>query len=153
MSPSLAADGVSWTIFPCVLCLTGMELIFFIVACMVLCFGFVTSLGNRLMFLLLLNSACIVSRHSPLLTLPPHQVGWWWTKVWEGTQLRHLSQTDQSDADTPYHTVSCAAIKLEGDFPGVAIAQDLDGHSSACDNGLLLRHFFFFVSGFVLFPY
>ena len=87
-----------------VLVLAGVELIFFIVASMGLCFGFIcvgNSVGNTGMFQLLLSSAYTASRPFLLLT-PPHQgVGWGCTRSWEGTQLGQLTPTDQRDI--PYH--------------------------------------------------
>jgi len=90
--------------------LAGIELIFFTVASMGLCFGFVPkSVDNTGMFLLLLSSSYTASR--PLLLLPPlHQrVGWGYTRNWEGTQLRQLTPNDQRDI--PYHMVLCSAYK------------------------------------------
>ena len=75
-----------------VLVLTGVELIFFIVAGMGLSFGFV------------LETVLII-----LFLTPPHQqAGWGCTRSWEGVQLRQLTPTDQRDI--PYHMMSCSAV-------------------------------------------
>ena len=94
------------------LVLAGIELIFFIVPSMGLCFGFVPKtvlIDNTGMFLLLLSSAYTESRLFLLLT-PPHKwVGWGCTRSWEGTQLGQLTPTDQRAI--PYHMTSCSAYK------------------------------------------
>jgi len=96
-----------------VLVLAGVELIFFTVASMRLCFGFVlktVSIIGKSSFLL--SSAYTVSRPFLLLT-PPHQrVGWGCIRSWEGTQPGQLTPADQRDV--PYRRMSCSAYKAEG---------------------------------------
>jgi len=58
------------------MCLVGLELVFFTVACMVLFFIFLIKNNGDItsVFYLMLNSACTVSRLSLFLTLPPPRV-------------------------------------------------------------------------------
>jgi len=64
-----------------------MELILFIAAQTVLCFGFMTkTVDNTGMASSPLNSACTASRPFLLLALPRQQVGCGWARRWEGTQ-------------------------------------------------------------------
>ena len=89
----------------------GIELIFFTVAGMGLCFGFVlkTVLITQGCFLY-----CSYTEPRPFLLLPPPQqrAGWGGTRSWEGTQLGQLTPTDHRDI--PDHMVSCAACKAGG---------------------------------------
>lgn len=50
------------------------------------------------------------------------------------------------ERDIPYHITSHSAIKLEGSFAGVAIAQRLAGHGSADSKRLLLHLIFFYLA-------
>ena len=89
-------------------------IIFFIVASMGLCFGFVLET-------VLITQGCFsccwaVPTQSQGLfcfSTPPHQrVGWGCTRSWEGTQLGQLTPTDQRDI--PYHMTSWSAYKAGG---------------------------------------
>lgn len=69
-----------------------MELTFFTVACMMLCFGFKTKIVlTTHQFQLLLNSACTALRLWLFLMLPPQRVGRGWARDWERTQPGHLT--------------------------------------------------------------
>ena len=97
--------------FLVILVWTGTELVFFEVACVGLCFGFMVERVLITKACLLLSSACTASR--PFFLTPPHQrVGWGCTRSWEGTQLGQLTPTDQKDV--PYHMMSHSAIKTGG---------------------------------------
>ena len=91
-----------------VLVSAGIELIFFVVAGMGLCFGFVLKTVLIIQFSLLLSSAYTASRPPLLLTPPRHGASWGSTRSWEGTQPGQLAPTDQRDI--PHHTASCSAI-------------------------------------------
>jgi len=90
--------------------LAGIELIFFILAGMGLCFGFVLKT-------ILITLGCfscfpaVLTQSGPfLLLVPPHQqVGWGCTRSWEGTQLGQLTSGDQRDV--PYRMTSWSATK------------------------------------------
>ena len=101
-------------------------LIFFTVASMWLCFGFVleTVLIIQSLFcymvLLLLSSAYTEPRPFPLLAPPCQRDGWECTRSWEGTQTGQVTQTDQRDI--PYHMMSCSVYKELGGRGGGAAA-------------------------------
>lgn len=79
---------------PSALVLAGIELVLVIVAVMMLCFGFVTSVDKSGMFQFLLNRAYTEPRPFLFLT-PPHQrAGQECTKSWVGTQSGQLIPTD-----------------------------------------------------------
>ena len=88
------------------LVLAGIELIFFIVASMGLCFGFVLETVLIIeMFSLLLSRAYTESRPFLLLTPPRQRGGWGCTRSWEGTQPGQLTPTDKRHI--PDHRTSC----------------------------------------------
>jgi len=96
-----------------VLILAGVELFFFIVDSMGLCFGFMlTSVDDTWMFYLLPSRAYTDSRPFLPLTLPHKEGGWGCTSSWEATQLARLTPTDQRDI--PCHKISCSAYKAGG---------------------------------------
>ena len=94
-----------------VLASAGIELIFFLVAGIVLCLGF--SIRRMLIthwcLQLLLSSVQTKSRIFQLL-MPSQQEGWRGTRSWEGTQPGQLTQTGQRGI--PYHVTSCPVYKL-----------------------------------------
>jgi len=78
--------------------LAGIELIFFVAVCMLLCFGFVT----KTVLITQLWSCCcwaVFPQHWGFLptTLLMSQVTWGCTGSWEETQLGQLTQTGQKD--------------------------------------------------------
>ena len=96
-----------------VLVLAGIELIFFLVAGIVLCFGF--SMRRKLIAttenISVLSSVYIKPRTFQLL-MPSQQEGRRGTRSREGTQPGQLTQTGQRN--TPYHVMSCPVYKLGG---------------------------------------
>ena len=94
-----------------VLVLAGIELIFFTVASMELCFGFL--LKTVLIILGCFSYCWAVLTHSQGLFCFSHQwVGWGCTRSWEGSQLEQLTSNNQRDI--PYCTTSCSAYKGGG---------------------------------------
>lgn len=96
-----------------ILVLDGIELNFFIVAHILLCFGFVTK-GVLIIHQCFSYCWTVLKYHQDLLslTLLQQQVDWGCTNSWEGTQRRQLIQTYQRDI--PYHMPSRLAIKNTG---------------------------------------
>lgn len=89
------------------------------------------------MFQLLHSSAYIASHFFLHLMLSCQWEGWGCTRIWEGTQLEQVIQTDQRNI--PHHML-CSAIKAEG-----------EGYHSWCCSGIswtlvsscVLYHLFF----------
>ena len=110
-------------VWPVVLISAGIELIFFLVAGTVLCFGF------RMRIMLITHrcfSCCwavltLVKDFSASHALP--------ARSWEGAQPGQLTQTGQRDI--PYHVTSCSVYKLGGvSWEMVTAARELAGHWS-----------------------
>lgn len=85
--------------------------------------------------------------------LPHKQVGWGHRTSWEGTQLKHQTQSDQKDI--PYHITSCSAIKEKrGGFRRVShlLLRNWLGISLPKGGGerLPLHHLFYFLLFFRL---
>lgn len=80
----------------------------FTVACMGLCFMFVTKMSQ---IHLLLNSAYTASSPLLFLTLPLQQVVMGCAKSLKGTQLGHLNPVDQRDI---LYSMTCSEIKAGG---------------------------------------
>jgi len=96
-----------------VLVLAGIKLIFFIVACMVLCFSVVTETAMVTHPWFSYCSAVFAQRQGLSAPHTTYQrVGWECTRTWEGTQLRQLTPANQRSI--PYHITSCSTIKAEG---------------------------------------
>lgn len=148
------------------LVLTEAELIFFIVASMVLGSGLVikTILIAHWCFschwILTIQVLCVIYRYlysaytsGPSLFIMLHcqWVGWGYVRNWRRTQLRSLSQTVQRDV--PYHMISCSAIKAKESFPGdwLGISQLLE-KDCFCITFFSLGSFFFFFFSFNPFP-
>ena len=96
-----------------VLVLAGIELIFFMVASMGLCFGFVLKTVLIIQGYFSYSEQClhrvkVFSASHP--TPPARRLGG--TRSWEGTQLGQLTPTDQRDISD--HMVLCSAIKAGG---------------------------------------
>ena len=97
-----------------VLVLAGTELIFFIAACMVLCFGLVTKTVS------ITTQGCVSCWEQCLhsikdfpaspVALPVRGLGW--TGGWEGTWPGQL--TPAGRRDIPYGMTSCPAVKAGG---------------------------------------
>jgi len=88
-----------------------MQLTSFTAAYMVLCFAFMakTVLTTHQWF-----SYCstVLAQHEAILTCCcPKQVGWEWSRGWEGTQLGQLTSSGQRDI--PCHMTLCSAIKAQ----------------------------------------
>ena len=106
----LPQSSLQWKRKKVVLVLAWIELIFFIVASMRLCFGFVLETVLIIQGCFRYCWAVLTQSRPFLLLTPPHQrVGWGCTRSWEGTQLGRLTPTDQRDI--PYHMMSCSAYK------------------------------------------
>lgn len=94
--------------------LPGMELTFFVAACVVLCFAFVAKAT-------LVTHQCFgccwttLTQHQGFLsqlTQTQRSIGWGCVRGWKGTQLGQLSPAGQRDI--PYHTRLCSEIKAQG---------------------------------------
>lgn len=111
---------------------------------MVLCFGFVTKA-------VLITHPCFIAEeylHSIKVFSLSHSAP---TVSRLGVDKRlggnAAGTADPTDArDIPYHMTSHSALKLEGSFAGVAIAQGLAGHRSADSERLLLHLTFFYLA-------
>ena len=113
MGPKHDVNGIEYGV-DTVLVLAGIELIFLLVAGIVLWFGF----SIRIMWIATTENISVLSSvYNRLrifqLLMPSQQEGWRGTRSWQGTQPGQLTQTGQQVI--PYHVKSHLVYKLGGE--------------------------------------